>query len=84
MQGPDFEGQTRRLRTADGVYFTKAGAVKIASYVDRELRRVMPSYVAPVALPGPEPTPKSVTAGARPDVGPVLPLTSSAKSTIKA
>jgi hypothetical protein len=78
MQGPDFEGQTRRLRTADGVYFTKAGAVKIASYVDRDLRRVMPSYVAPVALPGPEPTPKSGTAGARPDVGPVLPLTSSA------
>src|SRR6516165_4178845 len=35
-QGPDFEGQIRRLRTADGVYFTKAGAVKIASYVDRE------------------------------------------------
>ena len=51
MQGPDFEGQIRRLRTADGVYFTKAGAVKLASYVDRELRRVMPSYVAPVALP---------------------------------
>jgi len=78
MQGPDFEGQIRRLRTADGVYFTKAGAVKIASYVDRELRRVMPSYVAPVALPGPEPTPKSGPASARPDVGPVLPLTSSA------
>jgi hypothetical protein len=78
MQGPDFEGQTRQLRTADGVYFTKTGAVKIASYVDRELRRVMPSYVAPVALPGPEPTPKSGSANARPDVGPVLPLTSSA------
>jgi lysophospholipase L1-like esterase len=77
MQGPDFEGQTRRLRTADGVYFTKAGAVKLASYVDRELRRVMPSYVAPVALPGPETTPKSGSAGARPDVGPVLPLTAS-------
>ena len=74
-QGPDFEGQTRRLRTADGVYFTKAGAVKLASYVDRELRRVMPSYVAPVALPGPETTPKSGSAGVRPDVGPVLPLT---------
>src|SRR5499427_2140678 len=27
IQGPDFEGQIRRLRTADGVYFTKAGAV---------------------------------------------------------
>jgi uncharacterized protein len=77
VQGPDFEGQTRRLRTADGVYFTKAGAVKIASYVDRELRRVMPSYVAPVALPVPEATPKSGPASARPDVGPVLPLTAS-------
>jgi hypothetical protein len=77
VQGPDFEGQTRRLRTADGVHFTKAGAVKVASYVDRELRRVMPSSVAPVALPGPETTPKSVPAGARPDVGPVLPLTAS-------
>jgi hypothetical protein len=77
VQGPDFEGQIRRLRTADGVYFTKAGAVKIASYVDRELRRVMPSYVAPVALPGPEATPKSGPASARPDVGPVLPLTAS-------
>jgi uncharacterized protein len=77
MQGPDFEGQTRRLRTADGVHFTKAGAVKVASYVDRELRRVMPSSVAPVALPGAETTPKSGPAGARPDVGPVLPLTAS-------
>jgi hypothetical protein len=78
MQGPDFEGQIRRLRTADGVYFTKAGAVKLASYVDRELRRVMPSHGAPVALPGPETTPKSGSASTRPDVGPVLPLTSSA------
>ena len=74
VQGPDFEGQTRRLRASDGVYFTKAGAVKLASYVDRELRRVTPDYVAPVALPGPEATPKSESAGARPDVGPVLPL----------
>ncbi len=73
MRGPDFEGQTRQLRTADGLYFTKAGAVKLASYVDRELRRVMSNYVAPVALPSPET--KSGPADARPDVGPVLPLT---------
>jgi lysophospholipase L1-like esterase len=75
VQGPDFEGQTRRLSTADGVHFTRAGAVKIASYVDRELQRVIPSSIAPVALPGPEAKPKSGPAGARPDVGPVLPLT---------
>jgi hypothetical protein len=75
VQGPDFEGQVRRLRTADGVHFTKAGAMKVASYVDRELRRVMSTHVAPVALPAPEPAPKSgAAASTRPDVGPVLPL----------
>jgi len=76
VQGPDFEGQVRRLRTADGVHFTKAGAVKLASYVDRELRRVMSTHVAPVALPAPESVPKSGAADARPDVGPVLLLSS--------
>jgi len=74
VQGPDFEGQIRRLRAADGVHFTKAGAMKLASYVDRELRRVMSTHVAPVALPAPETAPKSGAVGARPDVGPVLPL----------
>ena len=76
VQGPDFEGQIRRLRTADGVHFTKAGAVKLASYVDRELRRLMSTRAVPVALPAPETAPKSGT-GARPDVGPVLPLSAS-------
>ena len=51
VDGPDFEGQIRRLRTTDGVHFTKAGAVKLASYVDLELRRVMSNRTAPVALP---------------------------------
>jgi hypothetical protein len=37
--GPDVEGQNRRLRTADGVHFTKFGARKLAHYVERELRR---------------------------------------------
>jgi len=76
VQGPDFEGQTRRLRTGDGVHFTKAGAVKLASYVDRDLRRILSSHVTPVALPGPEQTaPKP--GGPRPAIGPVLPLTAS-------
>ena len=48
VDGPDFEGQIRRLRTADGVHFTKAGAVKLASYVDQELRRVMSNHAAPI------------------------------------
>ena len=37
QQGPDFEGQTRRLRSYDGVYFTKPGARKLAHYVEREV-----------------------------------------------
>jgi uncharacterized protein len=74
VQGPDFEGQTRRLRASDGVHFTKAGAVKLASYVDRDLRRALANHVVPVAVPGPEAAPKAATTGAKPDVGPVLPL----------
>ena len=38
-QGPDYEGQTRRLRTGDGIYFTKFGARKLAHYVEREIQR---------------------------------------------
>jgi hypothetical protein len=36
----------------------------------------MSTHVAPVALPAPESAPKSGAADARPDVGPVLPLSS--------
>ena len=74
-QGPDFEGQIRRLRTGDGVHFTKFGAVKLAQYVAQDLRRVMSSHVVPVALPAPEGAPAKPGAGPRPAVGPVLPLT---------
>jgi uncharacterized protein len=74
VDGPDFEGQIRRLRTADGVHFTKAGAVKLASYVDQELRRVLSSRAAPIALPE-QAAPASKPGTARPDVGPVVPLT---------
>lgn len=77
VQGPDFEGQIRRLRTGDGVHFTKVGAVKLAHYVEHELNRVMSNRIAPVALPSPEATVKPGVGGPRPVVGPVLPLTAS-------
>jgi len=48
--GPDYEGQVRRLRLSDGVFFTKAGAIKLARYVEQELSRYMSNRV-PVALP---------------------------------
>jgi hypothetical protein len=69
QDGPDFEGQTRRLRTYDGVYFTKAGAEKLGHYVEHDLRRVLSSHALPVALPRPE-----EQSPAKDAVGPVLPL----------
>jgi len=75
--GPDYEGQMRRLRSSDGVYFSKAGALKLAHYVEREIRRQMNSRAIPVALPS-GPVAPEVPDGrptARPVAGPVVPLT---------
>ena len=85
LQGPDFEGQTRRLRTADGVHFTKAGARKLAHYVEREITRMAARGPVAVALPASEPqpqTPAAKTGGAtaRPLAGPVMPLTAAANA----
>lgn len=74
--GPDFEGQNRRLRSADGVFFTKYGARKLAHYVEREIRRYMANR-GPIALPsGPMgPVQSDGKPAARPLAGPVVPLT---------
>jgi hypothetical protein len=77
-QGPDYEGQIRRLRSSDGVYFTKAGARKLAHYVEREIQRSMASRAVPVALPVAPAVPAPSRSGgstSRPVAGPVLPLT---------
>ncbi len=83
-RGPDFEGQTRLLRAGDGVHFTKAGARKLAHYVEREIRHVMLSRGAPMALPTPEePQPDASRPGSpavRPVAGPVVPLTTPASA----
>src|SRR5262245_3231636 len=79
-QGPDYLGQTRRLRTSDGVYFTKFGARKLAHYVEREIERGLSSQRVPVALPIPAEPEQRVRKGkpggsVRPMAGPVLALT---------
>ncbi len=80
--GPDYEGQMRRLRSNDGVFFTKYGARKLAHYVEREIRRYMSNRATPVALPtgpvAPQPETKSAT---RPVAGPVVPLTMTSGNT---
>src|SRR5262245_46219600 len=81
-QGPDYEGQIRRLRTGDGVYFTKFGARKLAHYVERELQRNIANRGVPVALPVPEETGPGAKPGGsqRPAAGPVVPLTTTDKA----
>jgi hypothetical protein len=83
QSGPDVQGQTRRLRTSDGVYFTQAGARKLAHYVEREVQRWLTVRAAPVAVATPEePKVEAVAAAAgrsglhaRSLAGPAVPLT---------
>ena len=80
--GPDLEGQTRRLRSSDGVFFTRYGARKLAHYVEREIRRYLANRATPVALPtGPvAPSGPESKSAARPLAGPVVPLTAATGS----
>ena len=76
VQGPDFEGQIRRLRSSDGVHFTKYGAEKLAHYIEHDVRRALKQGI-PVAVPGSEePNPEGV--GTRGAIGPVVPLNENA------
>ncbi|MES2195293.1 MAG: GDSL-type esterase/lipase family protein [Pseudomonadota bacterium] len=85
QQGPDFEGQIRRLRSADGVYFTKAGARKLAHYAEREITRLMAARSGPIALPTEPATPDANALpgqpAPRPLAGPILPLVASSVGT---
>ena len=85
QQGPDFEGQIRRLRSYDGIYFTRPGARKLAHYVEREITRLLASRSAPVALPTEPATPDANAVpgqpAPRPLAGPILPLVESSVGT---
>lgn len=82
LQGPDFEGQIRRLRSYDGVYFTKFGARKLAHYAEREIARLLAGR-GPMAMPSEPATPEiAPTPGepARPVAGPIMPLVAASVS----
>ena len=85
QQGPDFEGQVRRLRSYDGVYFTKAGALKLAHYVEREINRLLAARSAPIVLPTEPATPDANALpdqpAPRPLAGPIVPLAASSVGT---
>ena len=68
--GPDPEGQIAKLRTADGVHFTKAGDRKLAHFADVELKRLMGT--ATPALTDQPPTASIAPAGTPSTSGPSL------------
>ena len=85
LRGPDFEGQPRKLRSDDGVYFTRPGARKLAHYVEREINRLLTGRSAPVELPTEPATPDANALpgqpAPRPLAGPILPLVASSVGT---
>ncbi|HVB90309.1 MAG TPA: hypothetical protein VND97_08930 [Beijerinckiaceae bacterium] len=65
LYGPDVNGDTAKLRKADGILFTRAGARKLAQVVEAEIKRVMD---------GMKPQVDPALAGVAPEVAPAEPL----------
>jgi len=84
-RGPDFEGQPRKLRSNDGVFFTRPGARKLAHYVEREITRLLAARSAPIELPTEPATPDANALpgqpAPRPLAGPIVPLVASSVGT---
>jgi hypothetical protein len=72
--GPALDGQIRRLRIADGVHFTRAGARKLAHYVERDLVKLF-SGPGGVPLIPQQDQPEQTAPAGRPVAGPIVPLT---------
>ena len=45
--GPDLNGEIVKLRSADGIHFTKAGARKLAHFVEGEIKRIFDTSASP-------------------------------------
>ncbi len=89
--GPDINGQIVKLRTADGVHLTDAGALSVAHFVANEIKKLYegnhpaapeqpPTAAAPVTGETPAQAATPATSGGAPVVfrSPVNPLPSSA------
>lgn len=85
QMGPDVDGQVKRLRTNDGILFTRAGRRKLAFFVESGILKLKrgeaPVVVTPEA-PKAQPKPEEDIVGAPPALppppwavpGPVVPL----------
>lgn len=93
--GPDINGQVAKLRTVDGVHFSKAGSLLAAHYPEREIRRAFgdapiaaaPTLTSPLAPGDAGASISTVVPGdadqpeaEKPEYGPILPLETVATS----
>lgn len=89
--GPQLDGQTARLRLDDGVHFSKAGARKLAHYVEQEIRKVFQpkpqatpdallSALTPGSEPGVDPNASPLVARPKPVAGPLVVLSAPRKA----
>ena len=71
--GPDINGQTVRLRSTDGVHFTRAGDRKLAHFVVTHVLRALDGKTPAPQLPTAEATEDAAkpVAAAKPDAGPI-------------
>jgi hypothetical protein len=67
------------LRSSDGVFFTKYGALKLAHYVEHELQRYINNRATVAPPSGPVEPASEEKQAARPLAGPVVPLTAMPK-----
>jgi hypothetical protein len=70
LSGPDLNGHVTRIRTGDGVHFTRAGARKLAYFIEGDVKRRLdlraPGLLAPTIADAPAPTPQNASLDARP------------------
>ena len=69
--GPDVNGRVTRLRTSDGIHFTRAGALKLAHFVEGDISRLAgaPPVVAPTPVIPAPPLAVAPDAAAPPPLG---------------
>ncbi|MGD0720385.1 MAG: SGNH family hydrolase [Roseiarcus sp.] len=78
--GPDINGQTVKLRSSDGIHFTKAGARKLAQFLETDIRRAFDSAKPPSDIanlpPDIEQTANDINALIRREMGAGAPIES--------
>jgi len=75
--GPDVDGEAAKLRSNDGVSFTKAGARKVAHFADTEIKRILEagkSATAAAPVEGGQQTTSSIEAALPPPPDVAVPV----------